>query len=161
MDVNIFSNAQVENENTILDIKNTTLVAQMLYELKGGNVNNDNNIYNNQERLIQIDKYYLLKYKAQSDILKTIIFFCFLGLVGAVLYNKNLISSSIYNIYLGSIFALLIILISKNTYNIFLRDNINFDEYDYGFLYKPPATALTMNKNTNLVELSNMPTCGS
>ena len=160
LDETIFENSKnLKNPNILIDEKNATIVANMLNKIK--NTENIDKIQNNQDRLIQIDKYYLNKYKAQSDILKKVIFFCCVGLVGAVLYNKKLISTLVFSIYLGVVFSILIILIGKDLFSVFLRDNMNFDEYDYGFLYKPPVVTSNMHNGYNTAELSNMPTCAS
>ena len=160
LDEAIFENSKdLKNPNILIDEKNATIVANMLNKIK--NTENIEKIQNNQDRLIQIDKYYLNKYKTQSDILKKVIFFCCVGLVGAVLYNKKLISTLVFSIYLGVVFSILIILIAKDVFSVFLRDNMNFDEYDYGFLYKPPVVTSNMHNDYNTAELSNMPTCAS
>ena len=154
-DPNIFDNSDKTNPNVMADIENSKILTNIVNKIY--DISNIPQTITNQNRLIEIDTYYILKYKAQSDILKKIIFFCCLGLIGAVLYNKKIISSYNYTIYLGFLFALLIIFIAKDIYNIFLRDNTHFKEYDY---LAPPVYNSKIFKNTNTIELSNLPTCG-
>jgi len=91
-----------------------------------------NIIYN--ERQIGVNKYYIMKYQSESYILKLIIFFCGLALIGCLFFLKGLISETLHIIYLGIIITIGLITILYNVYNLLYRDNIRFDEYDYGYM---------------------------
>ena len=147
------------SNNFITDISNIHIATNMISSISG---NNDlRQIKQNQHRLIQSDTYYLSKYKAQSMILKTIIFFCCLGLIGTILFHKSLISNLVFTIYLGILLAILFILIAKDTFNIFLRDSFNFNEFDFGFFYKPTSTSTTtLDDYWSDAQLADFPTCG-
>ena len=115
---------------------------------------------NNKDRLVEIDRYYIAKYKAEIRVLKTFIFFCCLALIGSIFYNKGMISMLLFTIYTGLLFLVMFIVIARDLINIFLRDSTNFDEYDYSFFYKPKRSGV-MYKTYNAGELSKIPTCAA
>lgn len=90
-----------------------------------------NNIYDEKE--LEVNNYYILKYKSESDILKSIIFFCGLSLIGCFFFLKGLIGESLYIMYLGCIITFGMIYIIYNMYDLKHRDNQKFDEYDYRY----------------------------
>ena len=94
-----------------------------------------NPVYN--EKQVEINKYYSMKYKSESYILKLIIFFCGLALVGCLFYSKGFIGNALYVIYLGFIISIGIIVICYNIYKLFYKDNQKYDENDYGYMNKP------------------------
>lgn len=85
------------------------------------------------EKELEVNNYYILKYKSESDILKSIIFFCGLSLIGCFFFLKGLIGETLYIIYLGCIITFGMIYIIYNMYNLKYRDNQKFDEYDYRY----------------------------
>lgn len=86
------------------------------------------------ERQIEINNYYIMKYKSESYIFKLIIFFCGLALIGCLFFSKGFISETLYIIYLGIIISVGIITIIYNVYDLLYRDKRRFDEYDYGYM---------------------------
>ena len=55
----------------------------------------------------------------------------------------------------------MLFIVARDLYDIFLRDNMNFDEYDYAFLNRPAVSLQTGDNYYNDAELSNLPTCAS
>jgi uncharacterized membrane protein len=94
-----------------------------------------NNAYN--ERHINANKYYIMKYQSETHILKLIIFFCGLSLIGSFFFLKGLISQSLYILYLGFIISIALIIIIYNIYILIYRDTRRFDEYDFGYMATP------------------------
>jgi hypothetical protein len=90
-------------------------------------------IKNNKMRMVEINTYYGKRYRAQSGIMKLIIFICVLLLVVSILRKKSLITDSISNILFGIIITLGIFFIIWRILDIIRRDNMNFDAYDYKF----------------------------
>lgn len=105
-----------------------------------------NNIYN--ERQLEMNNYYIMKYKSESYILKLIIFFCGLSLIGCLFFFKGFISETLYIMYLGIIISVGIITIIYNIYDLLYRDNRRFDEYDYGYM-SLIGTDMSGNKTDN------------
>ena len=162
MDPNIFDNAYAANptDNALnMDIEMTNSVIKSLYELKGGDRFAQEKL--NKNRLVQLDRYYIAKFQAETRVLKTVVFFCCLALIGTVIFNKQLITSLFYTLYMGIIFIIMLFIISRDLFDIFLKDNMNFDEYDYAFLNRPAVSLMTGDDYYNDAELSNLPTCAS
>jgi uncharacterized membrane protein len=90
------------------------------------------NVYN--ERQLEINNYYIMKYKSESYIFKLIIFFCGLALIGCLFFFKGFISETLYITYLGIIISVGIITILYNVYDLLYRDKRRFNEYDYGYM---------------------------
>jgi hypothetical protein len=111
--------------------------------------------------LVQLDRYYIAKLQAETRVLKTIVFFCCLGLIGTLIFNNRLITSLFYTVYMGILFFIMFIIVSRDLVDIFLRDNMIFDEYDYAFLNRPAVSLMTGDDYYNDAELSNLPTCAS
>jgi len=146
-----------DNCYNIIDIKQSTIVAKALYELEGGD--NLKQLQNNQERLIQIDNFYISKYRAQTYVLQQIVFFCCLGLIGAIFYNKQIISQLVFNMYLLILLIVLLYYTGYSIYDIFLRDSHNFDEYDYTFINKPSFQNPDKITGSLNVKFSNISSC--
>jgi hypothetical protein len=162
MDPNIFDNAYTANPNDNalnMDIEITNSVIKSLYELKGGDKYAQEKI--NKNRLVQLDRYYISKLQAETRVLKTIVFFCCLGLIGTLIFNNSFITSLFYTVYMGILFFIMFIIVSRDLADIFLRDNMIFDEYDYAFLNRPAVSLMTADNYYNDAELSNLPTCAS
>jgi hypothetical protein len=112
----------------------------------------------NLQRHAEVDIFYILKYKKQILMLQHIIITCCVALVGSVLYHNGLIPSELYTTYLGVVFAIGILVVLYDLFDIFIRNNNNFNEYDFEFIYSPPTISKTKQKGYNTLELSNMPT---
>ncbi len=111
----------------------------------------------NLQRNAEVDIFYILKYKKQIRMLQHIIIACCVGLIGSVLYHNGLISSDMYTLYLIIVLTIGMLIVLYDLFDIFIRNNNNFHEYDYEFIYSPPTIPLVKNKNYNSLELSNMP----
>jgi hypothetical protein len=98
------------------------------------------------DRQIDINKYYTMKYQSEIYILKLIIFFCGLALIGCLFFFKGFIGETIYILYLGIIISIGIIIICYNIYKLIYKDNQKYEENDYGYMNKPGT------------DLSNIPT---
>lgn len=118
------------NYNRDLNASKYTL--KYLNRYKGPLVNS-----NYHKRQIDVNNYYIMKYQSESYILKLIIFFCGLSLVGSLFYLKGFIEETFYIIYLGIIISLGIMIISYSIYKLVYRDNKKFDESDYGYMPFP------------------------
>ena len=94
-----------------------------------------NEIYN--ERHIDVNNYYIMKYQSESYILKLIIFFCGLSLIGCLFYLKGLIGETLYIIYLGFIISIGIITVIYSIYKLIYRDYYYFDETNFDYMSYP------------------------
>jgi hypothetical protein len=112
----------------------------------------------NLKRHADVDIFYILKYKKQILMIQHIIIACCVALIGSVLYHNGLITSDMYTMYLIIVFSVGILIFIYDMFDIFMRNNNNFNEYDFEFIYSPSKIPKSNTKNYNSVELSNMPT---
>jgi len=141
------------NNNKEVDIKYINYYSKFINDIKRTDDLSQNLI--NLQNNIEIDTYYILKYNAQIDVLKSIIFICCLSLLGSLLYHNSLITSSMYTLYACVVFGVGIVYISYKLFNIFMRSNLNFNEYDYNSIFRPDYVKYN-TKNLNTIELSNL-----
>jgi hypothetical protein len=120
------------NSDSLEDIQKADIALKYVntYKQKPGN-----EIYN--ERHVDVNKYYIMKYQSESYILKLIIFFCGLALIGCLFYLKGLIGETLYIIYLGIIISIGMITVIYNIYKLVYRDYYYFDEINYGHMGYP------------------------
>jgi len=151
----------LDKDPIALDIGASTAVAKQLYAFEHGAYNQD--ILKNQERLIKIDRFYISKYIAQTNILKQIIFFCCLALLGAIFYKRQLISLTVFHFYLVVVFSVMLFYTGVSFYDIYSRDSQNFDEYDFGA--RTSGEDVSMNKTNStfdfLFKYSKIPSCNA
>ena len=105
----------------------------------------------NDMRQIDINHYYTSKYNKESNILKQIIFYCCLALVGSFFFLKGLITELFYILYLAIIIFVGFSSVIYSLYNLYFRNSIIFDEYDYPFM-KAPGTDMSYNSVTKDTE---------
>jgi uncharacterized membrane protein (DUF485 family) len=149
-----YNNSNVSYDNYLTDMSMSNYYTNMLYNVHNLNDVSQNSI--NLERNSEVSAFYLFKYNKQIYLLKLIIFVCCIALIGCIIYNYGIMPSNMFTIYLGVVFAIGGILVLYNLFDIYVRDNHNFNEYDQ--LYKPP---LPNSVNTSLrtyttQELANM-----
>ena len=132
------------NSNYSLDISQSYNSLKYLnsYKQKPGN-----EIYN--ERHIDVNKYYIMKYQSESYILKLIIFFCGLSLLGCLFYLKGLIGETLYIIYLGFIISIGIIMVIYSIYKLIYRDYYYFDEINHNYNSYPGTDISGEDMKTN------------
>jgi hypothetical protein len=88
-------------------------------------------IKTNKMRMVEINTYYKKRYDAQSKLMKLIIVVSLLLFVLATLYKKNLLPEIISKILLVIVIVIGGVLIIWGSLDIYWRDNMNFDAYDY------------------------------
>jgi hypothetical protein len=153
-----YSNLNAEKKNYLKDIHVSTELTNILtYDKNRENsLKNSNPIH--EERQLQINRYYILKYQAQSNVFKLIIFFCGLAIIGCLFYMKGFIGQGVYIFYLGIILVIGFLSITYSIYNLFFRDTIHYDESDFGLMSAPgngldmTTTSLTNSKSNSNVK---------
>jgi hypothetical protein len=96
------------------------------------NLENIDGISINKIRMAEINTYYSEKYRLQMNIVKTCIFFGMLLIIIVLLHKKLHMPGFIYNI--GTLIIVTVggYYVIPMLYDIYMRDNINFQEYDWG-----------------------------
>lgn len=105
------------------------------HELSNTNTNLSvmKNIRNDKLRMAEINNYYSSKYDTQTTVMKTIIYFCIPILILGILVKNELLPQFIGISIIGVLCGLAIVVIYFQTVDIMRRDNMVFDEYDWGF----------------------------
>jgi hypothetical protein len=156
MELPTFDKNALPNHNDLVDISNSNYYTRFLSRAHNYQDTSMNII--NLQRNAEVDMFFILKYKKQIETLKHVIIICCIGLIGSVLYHNGFITSDVYTLYLGAVFGIGLFIVLYDLFDIFIRNSINFNEYDYEFIYKPPIIPKSTPTNYNALELSNMPT---
>jgi hypothetical protein len=117
----------LNNQITALEIAN-----QQLNDMK----NKMNRIVSknqNKRRLIQINTYYGKQYDAYSSVMKYILLICIPILILSLLSSKDIIPGNIYTFLVIIILVIGFIVLIRKIWDIYLRDSMNFDEYQWPF----------------------------
>jgi hypothetical protein len=101
---------------------------------------------NNKIRLIEINNFYGDKYADHTTLMKYIMFMLITIIICLVLFNKNIISNSVFYFLLIIISSIGGYFILKKILSIWNRDNMNYQEFNWKF---NPDTAPTPVTNLN------------
>jgi len=142
--------------NFLTDIRYANTYSKFILDLKNTKDLSQNII--NMQKNIEIDMYYILKYNAQKDLLKYVIFICCIALLGSVAYHTGLIPSAIYTLYLIIVFSLGFVIVIYKYIDIYTRTQTDFNERDFNSIYKPKTDLEKSLKSKNPMELSKLPT---
>lgn len=88
---------------------------------------------NQKMRMVEINTYYSQKYRAQTDLVKTILMFAVPTLVIAILNKKGFIPKNIGNLLISIVIAIGIIVVFRKYWDISSRSNMVFDEYKWAW----------------------------
>ena len=87
----------------------------------------------NKVRMAEINNYYSDKYGAQTNVMKTIVYFCIPILILGILMKKEFISKNIATALIGILVGLVIIIVLFQAIDIARRNNMVFSEYNFPF----------------------------
>jgi hypothetical protein len=97
---------------------------------------------NNKIRLIEINDYYGEKYGEHGILMKYIIFMLVPIIIISLLFNKGFLPKVIFYILLGLITVIGSVFIVYKLVSIWSRDNMNYQEYLWGFNIKNAPTVI-------------------
>jgi len=100
---------------------------------------------NNKIRLVEINEYYGDKYQEHSQLMKIIIFMLVPIILFTVLKNKGILPQGVYIFLVIVVSFIGAVYLWRSYASIITRDNMNYDEYNWGFnpALAPTATATT------------------
>ena len=84
-------------------------------------------------RMAEINTYYGKRYRAHGDLMKLLVMVCLPIMVVVVLQKRGLVPSKIANPLLILIVAIAIILVGMRVWDLWWRNNMNYDEYDWAW----------------------------
>jgi hypothetical protein len=94
----------------------------------------------NKLRMAEINDYYSDKYSTQTNVMKTVVYFCIPILILGILIKKNILPAKIGLGIIAVLAGICIFMVIMQTIDIMRRSNMVFDEYDFPF---DPETADT------------------
>jgi hypothetical protein len=164
--MNLFKNLSNNYENIQSSVANSrvnlvdqlTAVGIVENELNNAKLqlNQLKSIKNNKMRMVEINTYYGKRYRAHSQAIKKLILICIPLLVLAILKKKGLLPSFVPDSVVYFVAVLIIIFggvsFLKTILDIYSRDNMNYDEYDW---YFNPKTAKSSDYNYNLPKIDD------
>ena len=106
----------------------------------------DNN--NNKVKLIEINTYYTKKYQAYINIMKIIFYIIIIIGIVSLLSKKGIIPEGVFKFLIIGLLTLSIIYIIPKIWDIYKRDTMNFDEYNWRFT--PPNKSSSSTTNGSL-----------
>jgi hypothetical protein len=132
----IYYNIITQYNNFLTDISFSDTVDELIAPLTSpyNSINSKKNII--QDKQLNINTYYSKLYDKKIKIMKEIIIICCLGLIGCFLLNKKIIDEKTFSMFLGLVFSIGFILVFYDLWDLYIRDNKNFDEYDYSVYNK-------------------------
>lgn len=92
-----------------------------------------------KKRQQEIEEYYHKQYNQQIFLLKIVILFSLIALIGCLFYHYRLMTSSMLAIYLGTVSATGFMVLFYYLWDFYIRDTKVFDEYEFS-AYLPPST---------------------
>jgi hypothetical protein len=108
---------------------------------------------NNKIRLVEINDYYGDKYTEHTKLMKLILFVLIPVIVLAILNNKGFLPNFIYYILVSIISLIGAVFFWRRFASIIMRDNMNYQEYDWYFNAKNVPT----NTSSGTSSASNDP----
>ena len=102
----------------------------------------------NKLRMAEINDYYSQKYRTQTNVMKTIVYFCVPILILGILTKKEFIPNNIGLAIIGVLIGLAIVIVFYQVNDIWWRDNMVFEEYDWGWDAEKAAESIS-RKNDN------------
>ena len=98
---------------------------------------------NNKLRMVEINKYYSSNYQNHSNIMKIIILTCIPILIISFIHNKGFLSDNISNLLISLALGIGLIYLFFQVKDIYFRDNMNYDEYNFNILAKGSPSSNT------------------
>lgn len=117
-------------------------------------INNIESSNMHQMRMVEINSYYSKRYSYHTKLIKIIIVVSIIILLVILLKKYNIISQDISNVFIMIILFIGINVFLFNGYDLFKRNNMDYDEYD--ILSKPKTTSSDSSSNKSKTSLSDM-----
>lgn len=131
-----YTNAQTDlveaRVNLVNDVAMTNVVNDEIANVNS-TLSNLKNTRNERMRMAQINNYYSSKYDTQTNIMKTVVYFCIPILILGIMIKKELMPQTFGMSLIGILVAILIIVLFFQLVDIMNRDNTVYDEYNWKF----------------------------
>ena len=114
---------------------------------------------NNKIRLVEINEYYGDKYSEHSQLMKILIFTLVPIIILAILHNKGILPTVIYQGLIIIISVIGIYFFGKRYASIITRDNMNYQEYDWYFQNTGDSSSTIADSSFDPWESLDIGTC--
>ena len=141
-------------ENYKTDVEYMGVIHTLVDEYNGGPLQQLEKNVNHKKKEMDIQEYYQKQYQQQIFILKIVIVFAILTMVGCLFFNFGLISIYLLTFYLGFVFSIGFVVVFYYLWDYFLREKTNFDEYNF-LTYVPPKIYDKLDKNDKRTKLGD------
>uniref|UniRef100_A0A6C0H6D6 Uncharacterized protein n=1 Tax=viral metagenome TaxID=1070528 RepID=A0A6C0H6D6_9ZZZZ len=130
----LFYNNQLFNTDKVLKEQNQAMIIinKELNNIKENKLKIENDILKNNKQ-IQINQYYGLYYQSHAEVFKIIIYCCLFIIFVLFIKKKGILPSKISIILIIISFLIAIIMIVKKVWNLYWRDDTNFNQYSWIF----------------------------
>ena len=143
------------HSNYTKDTEYMGIIHNLIETLKGTSVKNLEKTVNHNKKQQDIQEYYHQRYEQQIFIVKLVIFFSFIAMVGCLFFNYGIISVYLLTFYLGFVFSIGFVVIFYYLWDLSVRNKTVFNEYDFE-TYLPPKSEGKLEKHTwSGIDLSN------
>ena len=123
----------IQKFNKILEKNNINTNLQTKINTINNEFKEDKTPYNKVINQIRWNTYYYKKYRQQTKLLIFIIFICILMIILTKLRERfSYFDEKAYTMIIGTILAFGFIYLIYGLWDLYIKDDKNFDEYDYG-----------------------------
>ncbi len=140
-------------ENYDKDVQYMGVIHNLINDVRDSSLTDLEKNVNHKKKQQDIQEYYNKQYQQQIFLLKLLILFSLISLVGCLFFNYGLITVVALAIYLGLVFSIGFVVFFYYLWDFFLRDNTNFDEYNF-VTYLPPKTKGNLKNQWSGLDLS-------
>ena len=146
----------IKKFNNILEKNNINTNLQTKIKTINNEFKENQTPYNKLIEQIRWNTYYYKKYREQTKLLVFIIFICIIMIILTNLKNRfSYFDEKSYTFIIGTILAIAFIYLMYALWDLYLKDNKNFDEYNYS-IYGGGGGNENIRDNDNIdVDLSN------
>lgn len=89
-------------------------------------------IKNDKIRMVEINNYFAQRYKEQSSLMRLVIYLCIPLLLLGIVAKLHILPESLVHYLTGITIAVGVYLFARRAWDISVRSNMNFNEYDFG-----------------------------
>ena len=144
----LYNEVKKIHENYSKDVEYMGTIHTLIDNVRGSSLVELEKNVNHKKKQQDIQDYYDKKYQQQIFILKIVIVLALFVMAGCLVYNYGIISIYILVVYLGFVLSVGFVVVFYYLWDLFLRDNSQFDEYNFA-PYMPPKVHGKLDRTKN------------